>query len=321
MTKLKVVVLSGGRSREREVSLRSGRRVTSALDRTKYDVISLDPATDLAALVRLAPDLDVAVIMLHGRYGEDGTIQGLLDLLDVPYQSASAAGCAVSMDKVISKTLYRAAGLPVVEDLVVRAGDKVDPAEVFAKLGPKVVVKPAREGSSIGMGMPQDEAELGRDLETALAADDTVLIERRVFGRELTAAVIGNHDLTALPLIEITPGEGYDYYDYEAKYVPGATKEICPAPIPDELTRRVQDLGLAAHRALGLEGYSRTDLILDASRDDRPLLLETNTIPGMTETSLLPQAAAAAGMDMTALLDRLIDLALERSGRRARASD
>ncbi len=321
MTKLKVVVLSGGRSQEREISLKSGRRVLEALDRTKYDVISLDPATDLGTLIELAPDLDVAVIMLHGRWGEDGTVQGLLDLLDVPYQSAGAAGCVVSMDKVISKTLYRAAGLPVIEDVVVRAGQAVDPARVFAQLGPQVVVKPAREGSSIGIGMPRNEAELREALEKALASDATVLIERRVFGRELTVGVIGNHDLEALPLIEITPGDQYEYYDYEAKYIPGATREVCPAPVPEELTRRVQDLGLAAHRALGLEGYSRTDLILDSSRNDEPLLLETNTIPGMTETSLLPQAAAVAGMDMAALLDRLIDLALERTGRRVRASD
>jgi D-alanine-D-alanine ligase len=318
MAKLKVVVLSGGRSQEREISLKSGRRVLDALDRTKYDVISLDPATDLGTLIELAPDLDAAVIMLHGRWGEDGTVQGLLDLLDVPYQSASAAGCVVSMDKVISKTIYRAAGLPVIEDVVVRAGQAVDPAAVFEQLGPQVVVKPAREGSSIGMGMPKDEAELQKALEVALASDATVLIERRVFGRELTAGVIGNHDLVALPLIEITPGDQYEYYDYEAKYIPGATREVCPAPISDELTARVQDLGLAAHRALNLQGYSRTDLILDSSRNDEPYLLETNTIPGMTETSLLPQAAAAAGMDMTALLDRLIELALERAGRRAR---
>jgi len=312
MAKLKVAVLSGGRSREREISLKSGRSVLDALDRDKYEVVSLDPATDLGTLIELAPDLDVAVIMLHGRWGEDGTIQGLLDLLDVPYQCAGAAGCVVSMDKVISKTIYRAAGLPVIEDVVVRAGQEVDPAAVFARLGPQVVVKPAREGSSIGMGMPRSEAELREALDVALASDATVLIERRVIGRELTVGVIGNHDLEALPVVEITPGDQYEYFDYEAKYLPGATREVCPAPIPDELTRRVQDLGLAAHRALNLTGYSRTDLILDSSRDDAPYLLETNTIPGMTETSLLPQAAAVAGMDMTALLDRLIELALDR---------
>jgi len=216
------------------------------------------------------------------------------------------------MDKVITKTLFRAAGLPVVEDVVVRAGQEVDPARVFERLGPQVVVKPAREGSSIGMAMPRSVAELEAALEVALASDATILIERRVFGRELTVGVIGNHDLEALPVVEITPGDRYEYFDYEAKYLPGATREVCPAPIPDELTAQVQDLGLAAHRALNLAGYSRTDLILDSDQGDTPLLLETNTIPGMTETSLLPQAAAVAGMDMSALLDRLIELALAR---------
>lgn len=318
MAKLNVVVLSGGRSREREISLKSGRTVLDALDRTKYDVFSLDPATDLGALVEMAPELDVALIMLHGRFGEDGTVQGMLDLLDVPYQCASAAGCAVSMDKVLTKTLYRTAGLPVVEDLVLRDKKDLDPARVFSTLGPQVVVKPAREGSSIGMCMPKDEAELLRATEIAFASDAVVLIERRVIGRELTVGVIGNHDLKALPLVEITPGDEHEYFDYKAKYIPGASLEVCPAPVPDELTARVQDLGLAAHRVLNLQGYSRTDLILDSAQNDEPYLLETNTIPGMTETSLLPQAAAAAGMDMTALLDRLIELALERAGRQAR---
>ncbi|MBU0516488.1 MAG: D-alanine--D-alanine ligase [Proteobacteria bacterium] len=312
MAKLKVAVLSGGRSQEREISLQSGRNVLAALDRGKYEVVSLDPATDLGTLVELAPGLDVALIMLHGRWGEDGTVQGLLDLLDVPYQCAGAAGCVVSMDKVISKALFRAAGLPVIEDMVVRAGQEVDSAAVFGELGPQVVVKPAREGSSLGMSMPRSEAELETALEIALASDSTVLIERRVIGRELTVAVIGNHDPVALPVVEITPGDGYEYFDYRAKYISGATHEVCPAPIPDELTRRVQELGLAAHLALNLTGYSRTDLILDSGRGDTPYLLETNTIPGMTETSLLPQAAAVAGMDMAALLDRLIELALAR---------
>lgn len=318
MNKLKVAVLCGGRSAEREISLKSGQSVTEALDAGRYDVVRMDPAFDLDKLVRLAPEIDVALIMIHGRFGEDGTLQGMLDLLDVPYQSAGVLGCSVAMDKVVSKTLYRAAGLPVIDDVVIRRGRGFDPAEIVDRLGRQLVVKPATEGSSIGMSMVEGEAELVKAIDLAFEHDRVAVIERRVWGRELTVGVLGNDELEALPVVEITPGEGYDYFDYEAKYKPGATAEVCPAPIPREMTAKVQELGLAAHRALSLCGYSRTDLIWDqegGQGHDGLFIFETNTVPGMTDISLLPQAAAVAGMDMPALLDRLIELALERKNR------
>jgi D-alanine-D-alanine ligase len=311
--RLTVAVISGGSSSEREVSLRSGRACLDHLDPARYQARPYDPATDLERLVREAGELDAAIVMLHGRGGEDGTVQGLLDLLGVPYQSAGVLGCALAMHKPMAKALYRAAGIPVAPELVLRPG-QADPAgRVLEGLGLPVVVKPASEGSSFGVAIVRREEELAPAIAAAFGLDRMVLAEAFLQGREITGAVIGNQELEALPLVEIIPGDQYAFFDYQAKYQPGASQELCPAPLDPEDTRAIQGLALAAHRALGLEGYSRSDFILTAGG---PVILETNTIPGMTETSLLPQAAAAAGMSFGQLLDRLLDLALERAGRK-----
>jgi D-alanine-D-alanine ligase len=305
---LKVALIMGGTSSEREVSLASGRTVLAAMAELPHRVEVFDPATDLVELVRRAGEFDVALVMLHGPGGEDGRLQGLLDLVGLPYQCAGALGCALAMNKPLAKDRFRLWSLPVAQDVVLTRAEPDPAGRVLAELGLPCVVKPAQEGSSFGISIVREAAALAPALEAAFALDRTVLVERLLAGRELTAAVVGNRELTALPLVEIIPGESHQFFDFVAKYTPGASREVCPAEVDPETTARVQELGLMAHRALGLKGYSRSDFILT---EEGPVILETNTIPGMTETSLLPQAAAAAGLSFPQFIDRLLELALE----------
>lgn len=311
MAKLRLALIAGGKSAEREVSLKSGEQVFQALDKDKYDIRRYDPKDDLERLVREAPELDVALIIMHGRGGEDGSLQGLLDLLEIPYQGSGVLGSALGMNKELSKLLYRQAGLAVPPALFFNREETPSLAEIEAELGLPVVVKPVNEGSSIGVSKAASPAELKAALDKAFAYDRRVLVEKFIPGREITGAVLGNDHPTALPLVEIIPGENYAFFDYEAKYQPGASREICPAPLDEELTRRGQACAVAAHQALQCRGYSRTDMIL---ANGIFYVLETNTIPGMTATSLFPQAAQAYGLSFSQLLDRLVELALE--GRR-----
>ncbi len=307
--RLRVALLAGGKSGEREVSLAGAEEVVKALDPAKYQVRRYDPATDLARLAAEAPELDVAFILLHGRFGEDGTVQGFLDLLGLPYQGSGVLGSALAMDKAAAKTMYQAHGLPVSPWRMARREDGRDPAPILAQLALPLVVKPVRQGSSLGMSIARSEAELARAIGQAFDYDSEVMVEEYVRGREITVGVIGNDQLTALPLVEIVPGENHPFFDYQAKYQAGASREICPADLPGQIVRQAQEYAQTAHRALKLKGYSRTDMIV---ADAGLVVLETNTIPGMTPTSLLPQAAAAAGIGFPALLDRLLELALEK---------
>jgi len=313
MKKLSLALISGGISSEREVSLNSGKQVYAALDQEKYDIRPYDPKTDLGKLVVDADRLDVALIILHGPYGEDGTVQGLLDLLDIPYQGAGVLGSATAMHKVMSKRLYTLAGLPVLPDVVIQKEQAFNSDDIVAELGLPVVIKPATSGSSIGMTIVKNAGDLNAAIEKAFRYDYEVLIEKFMAGIEITGGVLGNDNPEVLPLIEIIPGNGYEFFDYEAKYKAGATKEICPARIDARLTRKAQEYARAAHLALHCLGYSRTDMIL--SGEDL-YLLETNTIPGMTGTSLFPQAAQAAGYSFSDLLDRLVELSLEVHAKR-----
>ncbi|MFU8819165.1 MAG: D-alanine--D-alanine ligase family protein [Desulfurivibrio sp.] len=314
-TKIRVALLAGGRSGEREVSLAGAVEVEKALDRSRYEVRRYDPAIDLARLAADAapgPDgsrgIDVAFILLHGPLGEDGTVQGFLDLLDIPYQGSGVLGSALAMDKDLAKQLYRLAGLRVPDWEMAVVADREDPRRLLARLTLPLVVKPVRQGSSLGMSIVDREEGLGPALEQAFSFDDQVMVEQFIAGRELTGGVLGNEQLTALPIVEIIPGDNFRFFDYQAKYQAGASREICPADLAPEVTAEAQRCACLAHRALRLAGYSRTDMILAA---DGLYILETNTIPGMTPTSLLPQAAAAYGLDFGALLDRLLELALE----------
>ncbi|NLB07059.1 MAG: D-alanine--D-alanine ligase [Desulfobulbaceae bacterium] len=309
MAKLRLALIAGGVSAEREVSLRGAAGVEQALNRDRYEVVRYDPATDLARIAADAANIDAAFILLHGVHGEDGTIQGFLDLLGIPYQGAGVLGSALAMDKNLAKVMYRLAGLPVAPWVMVEPGDLRDSGRIESAVGLPCVVKPVRQGSSIGMSIVRTRDQLPAALELALRHDGEVMVEAFLKGRELTAGVLGNSELTALPLIEIIPDSRYDFFNYEAKYQPGATREVCPAPVSETVRARAQDYAVRAHRSLQLRGYSRTDMIVVG---EELYLLETNTIPGMTPTSLLPQAAAEAGLPFAALLDRLIELALER---------
>jgi D-alanine-D-alanine ligase len=307
--KITVALLSGGTSSECEVSLSGGDQVYHAMDKNRYDIFRYDPKTDIARLVADAPKLDVALIILHGTHGEDGTVQGLLDLLHIPYQCSGVLGSAVAINKLASKNLYVQSNIPTPAFMGFFRNDSIDADECIRRLKLPIVVKPVSGGSSIGMSIAYSKKDLIKALDSAFKYDDTVLLEEYIKGTEITGAVLGNQKLEALPIIEIVPSEKYDFFDYEAKYTAGETKEICPARISEDLTQSARELAKKSHSALFCRGYSRTDMII---RDEEIYVLETNTIPGMTSSSLLPLAAERAGMNLSQLLDRLIELGMEK---------
>ena len=308
MEKMTIALLSGGVSSEREVSLNSGNQVYDALDKEKYNIIRYDPKTDLDRLVKEAPGIDAALIILHGPYGEDGTVQGLLELLNIPYQGSGVLGSSLGMNKLASKILYEKAKLPIPPYIALQKDDPQKPAAWEKQLGLPLVIKPNEAGSSVGMTIVKSLDAIQEAVEKAFSHDSTILLEGYIEGIELTGGVVGNRDLLALPLIEIIPDDEHEFFDYEAKYTAGVTQEICPARIDDEMTQKAQAYAKTAHSALFCSGYSRTDMIL---KDEEIYVLETNTIPGMTATSLLPQAAQVAGFSFSQLLDRLIELCIE----------
>ena len=308
MEKMTIALLSGGVSSEREVSLNSGNQVFDALDKDKYNIVRYDPKTDLGRLVEDATGIDAALIILHGPYGEDGTVQGLLELLNIPYQGSGVLGSSLAMNKLASKILYEKAGLPIPPYIALQKGDPPEPAAWVKQLDLPLVIKPNEAGSSVGMTIVKSQDSIQEAVEKAFLHDSTIFLEGYIEGIELTGGVIGNRDLQALPLIEIIPDDAHEFFDYEAKYTAGVTQEICPARIDDEMTQKAQSYAKLAHRALFCSGYSRTDMIL---KDGEIYVLETNTIPGMTATSLLPQAAQVAGLSFSRLLDQLIELCIE----------
>ena len=309
MKKMTIALLSGGISSERDVSIASGDQVYEALDRSKYHVIRYDPKSDLPRLIEDAPKIDAALIILHGPFGEDGTVQGLLDLLGIPYQGAGVLGSAIGMNKVASKQLYERIGLLTPPYITLKRKDVLSSDDCADRLGLPLVVKPVASGSSVGISIVRSIDGLKDAIDKAFDEDDEVLVEAFIEGIELTGGVIGNEKLQALPVIEIIPDASHEFFDYVAKYTAGVTEEICPARISDAMTEKAQVCAKKAHRAIFCKGYSRTDMILS---DEEIYVLETNTIPGMTPTSLLPQAAAAAGISFSGLLDRLIELSIEQ---------
>lgn len=306
--KLNVALIYGGTSSERKISLRSGEEVFKTLDKDKYTIWRYDPPKDLGRLITDAKNIHVALIMLHGKFGEDGTIQGLLDLLGIPYQCSGVLASALAINKIASKMVYRRVGLPVARDLIIRCNEKYDIDEIIEKLSLPLVVKPSQGGSSIGTGIAKTKRKLTNFLKDAFRFDSEVIVEEYLKGREVTGCILGNQRPVALPLVEIIPSSNYLFFDFEAKYKEGATEEICPARISTKLTRKAQRHAVLAHQALWCKGYSRTDMIV---KDDEVYILETNTIPGMTANSLFPRAARAAGIEFSSLLDRLIKLAID----------
>jgi len=305
-TPVRVAVLMGGRSAEREVSLNTGAQVAEALAARGHEVFTVDSARAdfIATIQEAAPD--VVFICLHGRLGEDGTVQGLLELLDTPYVGSGVLASALATDKVMTKFLYQAHGIPTPDYVVLRRGEDADEA-ALAALGERTVVKPACEGSSIGMSIVHDSGELPAAIAEAFTHDDRVLVERFVDGVEVTVGVLGNGDAAfALPTLQVVPE--HEFYDYESKYVPGMSRHIIPARVSEEARAECQRLAVSAHKTLGCRGISRSDTIVDA--DGGVWLLETNTIPGMTATSLVPDAARAAGIEFPELCRTIVEYAL-----------
>lgn len=310
--KIRVGVLFGGRSSEHEVSLLSAKNVMTALDRKKYRVVPMKiPKSgrfDMPALRRF----DVVFPVLHGTNGEDGTVQGLLKLLDVPFVGPGVLGSAVGMDKDASKRLLRDAGIPVADFLVFSRGELVEPKSVWRRLGRPVFVKPANQGSSVGVSRAKNAAELRQAVHEAFRYDDKILIEEAIAGREIECAVLGNDKPRASVLGEIIPRR--EFYSYEAKYLDenGAALEI-PARLPKRLADQGRALALRAYRTLCLEGMARVDFFL--TKNGRFLVNEANTIPGFTAISMYPKLWEAGGLSYPMLIDALIRLAIERHGR------
>jgi len=305
---VKVAVLKGGRSLERGVSLRSAARVEDALERLGHEAVPLDADGELVKRL-LGAEPDVAFVAMHGAGGEDGTAQELLEILGIPFTGPGVAACGRCMDKVLAKHELRAAGVPTPDWFAFNetAFRELGAADALGgledRLGFPLVIKPSRGGSALGVRFAASWFEVPEALVSAFSYDDRVLLERFVEGRELAVSVVGGE---ALPVVEAIPGDG-DRYDFEARYEIGRTEFICPARLDDEETAAVTAAALAAYEALGCAGFSRVDLILTA---DGPQVLEVNAIPGLTDTSLLPQAAEAAGMSFEDLVARILDLAL-----------
>ncbi|GAB4465589.1 MAG: D-alanine--D-alanine ligase [Armatimonadaceae bacterium] len=313
---MKVAVLMGGTSAEREVSLSTGRQIVAALDPEKYEASSLD-TTDLPQLA-VAPKAerpDVVFIALHGPGGEDGAVQGFLETLGIPYTGSGVLASALAMDKYRCKTFLATESINTPPGMVYFRQDapriRRAPGEVTRNLGYPVIVKPSRQGSTYGCTVVDTEGDMASALSKAFAYDDTVLVEQRLAGTEITVSVLGNHYPEALPVVEIVPPEGF--FDYESKYSQDpdkAAEEIVPARLPDDILREAQEIAIRCHRMLGCRGMSRTDMFVLEHGD--VVTLEVNTIPGMTPTSLLPKAAAAAGISFAELCDKLIAFALEK---------
>ena len=277
------------------------------MEKAGFQVTVVDPASkdDLKRLID--EQVDVAFLCLHGKMGEDGTVQGLLEMLGIPYTCSGVQASAIAMDKHKSKILYTEAGVPTPPSKLLKKGEPYDLEALKSELGMPCVVKPATEGSALGVEIITDENELKAAIERVFEIDSIAVAEKFVEGTEITVAILGNDDPYPLPVIQIVPtGE---FYDFHSKYAPGGSQHICPAPLPEGVTAASQKYAVMAHKALGCRGVSRSDFIID--NEDNPWILETNTIPGMTETSLLPDAARAAGIEFPELCKKLIEFALE----------
>lgn len=293
-----VTVLLGGRGAEREVSLRSGAAIVRALRALGHEVNEMDPAVESWVL---PTKTEVVFLALHGEYGEDGQVQSRLDQLGVPYTGTGAAGSALAFDKAQAKKAFREHDISTPHGVVLHSDTPAPPDEIRAPW----ILKPAAQGSSVGLNRVEALADWTPSLRDALGHGGSVLCEECIEGRELTVGLL---DGEALPVVEVRPKSGA--YDYQNKYTAGATDYICPADLPASVTDAVQDLGRRAFRAVGARDVGRVDVMLDTA--SRPYVLEVNTLPGMTETSLLPKAAAAAGVDFNTLCQRILGLALRR---------
>lgn len=314
---MKVAVLKGGDSLERQVSLRSGARVEHALDRLGHEVVAVDVGPDLVDRLT-AERPDVAFVALHGRGGEDGTVQELLELLGIPYTASGPSACMRCMDKVVAKHALRDAGVPTPDFYAFSqaAFEELGAARALPAIEERldfpIVVKPAGQGSALGIKFARTAADVPGAIVSAFSYDTKVLLERHVAGRDLAVSVLEGPDgPEALPVVEAVPREE-DFYDFESRYEIGRTEFICPAALGDEAAARAAELALETYRVLGCYGFARVDLMLDDATGELTVL-EANVIPGLTDTSLLPLAAEAAGIGFEALIARVLELAVARA--------
>jgi D-alanine-D-alanine ligase len=298
LKKLRITVMLGGPSAEREVSLRSGAEVAKALRSLGHEVHEVDPRDEKW---RLPKGTEVVFLALHGTYGEDGTVQQRLEQLGVPYTGCDPEASRIGFDKFLTKQCCVAAGVPTARFLL------LDSPAASWPMGwnPPVVLKPARQGSSVGLQFVERVSDWSRALAEAMRFDSRVLMEEKIAGRECTVGILADKPL---PIVEVRPKTGI--YDYQTKYTEGTTEYFCPAQFDEATTARIQAAGLGAFKAIGGRDYSRVDVIVKPSGE--PIVLEVNTLPGMTDSSLLPKAAAAAGIGFAALCQQMVDLALQR---------
>jgi len=297
----------GGWSEEREVSLKSGKAVYNGLKQAGYDVVCMDlNRENIGDIIKIKPD--VVFIALHGKFGEDGTVQGYLELAGIPYTGSGVEASAVCINKALSKKIFTYEGIPTAPYMLVTQAILTDEIveDIKSQIGIPVVIKAATQGSSIGTYIVKEPREIMNAIKSALTYSDEVVIEKYIDGIQLTVAVIGNQNPVILPPIEITSKN--DFYDYESKYTPGMCEHIIPARIEEQLNHKIEEISKQVYEKMGCRGFARIDFMVD--REGNPFVLEVNTIPGMTEMSLVPDAARAAGFTFESLVDKIIKLAV-----------
>lgn len=326
---MKIVLLSGGASPEREISLRSGKAIYKALKELGYSVVLIDPALGdyqpssedeffnyqinrervsqknyYKSFAHPAfTDCDLVFIALHGKWGEDGTVQSILDLMELKYTGSGVLASSIAIDKDLTKTIIKTVGIKTPNSILINKNDKIDFDEIIENISLPCIFKPNDQGSTIGFSLVQNQNEILPAYNEALKYSDEILIEKYIKGREITVAVLGNE---ALPIVEVKPK--HLLYDYECKYTKGMTEYICPAEIDDSLTKEIQKQAVLAFNSIKCRGFARIDFILD--ENNIPYFLEVNTIPGMTDLSLVPMAAKVAEIDFNSLINKIINLSL-----------
>jgi len=306
----------GGFSEEREVSLRSGAAVLKALRSLGYTAEAMDlKVISIQNIINYNPDL--VFIALHGKDGEDGTVQGLLEILDIPYTGSGVASSAIGINKVLTKKLLTYEGIPTAPFLILHKSEfdsSQDVQSLLNRIGLPMVIKAATQGSSIGTYIVQEEKNVLKAIEAAFAYDPEVLAEKFIDGTEVTSTVIGNETTEVLPLIEITSTN--EFYDFESKYTPGMCNHIIPARVNEDIQNKIAELSQRVYKSLNCLGYARVDYIID--QEGNPFVLEINTIPGMTEMSLVPDAARAAGVGFEELVEKIVRLGMQKMSRRSK---
>jgi D-alanine-D-alanine ligase len=304
-----IAVVCGGKSRESEVSRVSGRCVARGLEKNYGNVILMELDDSIGKNLR-EEKVDVVFPVLHGVPGEDGTFQGFLDVLGIPYVGSGVLASASAMDKVVAKSIFTKYGLPVAPDVVIKKTECLSVKDIVDRVGNDVVIKPAGEGSAIGITFCKNERKIDKAIREAFTYGDRVLVEKRIKGKEVTVGILERNGIEALPVIEIRTPRG-SWYDFKHRYTPGLSEHIIPAPIPSNVYKRVQKLAIIAHKALFCRDLSRVDFILPDKGDT--IILEVNTIPGMTPTSLYPDAARAFGISFEELVAYLVERAIGRA--------